>query len=722
MKFYLWPLAAALVAAPVWANPSFKEVKSAWRSSDVLVLDRQGAPLQRIRVDMKTRKLDWVGLQDISPAMRHALLISEDKRFYQHSGVDWSGVAAAAWGNVWNSKTRGASTITMQLAGLLDEDLKARNQGRSVWQKVGQSWSATWLEREWSKAEILEAYLNKVSFRGEIVGLSALSHTLFGKTPAGLNITEAAIATALIRGPNASVDRVASRACKIVQDLGRRVACSSIKVDTEIAISRSKAPNPLAENNAPHFARKLISQQNISAGSTVKTTLSLPLQQYANTILKRHLAALSQRNVQDGAVIVLDNRSGDILAWVGSAGAATSNAADVDGVTALRQAGSTLKPFLYQLAIEKKYLSAASLLDDSPLALQTGGGLYAPQNYAKDFKGFVSVRSALGASLNVPAVRAIEMVGANALRDRLFDLGLSSLQQDGDYYGASLALGAADMRLIELTNAYRTLANAGLWSAPRWTVAEAAAKPTAKLDPASSFIVSDILSDRTARARTFGLESALSTRYWSAVKTGTSKDMRDNWTVGFSRNFTVGVWVGNASGEPMWDVSGMYGAAPVWQAVLDFAQQSAPASRAPTPPKYVTSRQVRYQDQIEATRKEWFLAGTERDLIVAETQPEQNQAPGIIAPLDGSIFALDPDVPPNNQRMVFRARGVANAQWWLDGKQIGRGNQTKWFPWPGRHQLELRDGQGKMVETVKFEVRGAVLADKLSASIKAVKK
>lgn len=707
MKFYLWPLAAALVAAPVWANPSFKEVKAAWRSSDVLLLDRQGTPLQRVRVDMNTRKLDWVTLPEISPAMRHALLISEDKRFYQHSGVDWSGVAAAAWGNVWNSKTRGASTITMQLAGLLDEDLKSRNQGRSVWQKVGQSWSATWLEREWSKAEILEAYLNKVSFRGEIVGLSALSLTLFGKTPAGLNINEAAIATALIRGPNASVDRVASRACKIVQDLGRQVSCSAIKVDTEIALSRSKAANPLAENYAPHFARKLIAQQKISAGSTVKTTVSLPLQQYASTVLKRHLAALSKRNVQDGAVVVLDNRSGDILAWVGSAGAATSNAADVDAVTALRQAGSTLKPFLYQLALETKYLSAASLLDDSPLDLQTGGGLYAPQNYAKDFKGFVSVRTALGSSLNVPAVRAIEMVSPNALRDRLFGLGMSSLQQDGDYYGASLALGAADVRLIELANAYRTLANAGLWSAPRWTAAEAAAKPTAKLDPASSFIIGDILSDRTARARTFGLESALSTRYWSAVKTGTSKDMRDNWTVGFSRHFTVGVWVGNASGEPMWDVSGMHGAAPVWQAVLDFAQQSAPASRAPTPPKGVTSRQVRYQDQIEASRKEWFLPGTERDLIVAETLPEQNQAPGIIAPLDGSIFALDPDVPPNNQRMVFRARGVANAQWWLDGKQIGRGNQAKWFPWPGRHQLELRDGQGTVVQRVKFEVRGA---------------
>ncbi|WP_051258784.1 penicillin-binding protein 1C [Chitinibacter tainanensis] len=709
-------LAALLLASQMaLANPSFREVRAAWRSSDVLVLDRQGQPLQRLRVDMQQRRLDWVALADISPAMRYALVVSEDRRFYQHSGVDWSGVAAAAWANLWNTRTRGASTLTMQLAGLLDADLRAGQQGRSLWQKVGQGWSASWLETHWQKSEILEAYLNLVSFRGELVGLSALSHTLFGKLPRGLNATEAAIAAALLRGPNADVARVASRACKILQDMAKPQPCSTVRVETEMALSRSRAGNALAEHDAPHFARKLLAQRPLTAGSTVRSTVSLPLQRFATAALQRHLAALAKRNVQDGAVVVLDNASGDILAWVGSAGAGLSNAAEVDGVTALRQAGSTLKPFLYQLAIERRYLTAASLLDDSPLDLQTAGGLYAPQNYAKDFKGLVSVRSALGASLNVPAVRTIEMVSPTALRDRLAALGLSSLQQDGDYYGASLALGAADVRLLELTNSYRTLANGGQSSALRWLRTDPLPRRQALLSPASSFIVADILADRTARVRTFGLESALSTRYWSAVKTGTSKDMRDNWTIGFSRQFTVGVWVGNASGEPMWDVSGMHGAAPVWLAVLDRAQQTAPASRAPAAPAGVTQRTVHYQNQIEASRVEWFLAGTERELIVAETQAIRNQAPGIISPLDGSIYAVDPDVPPKHQRVMLRARGVSQPQWLLDGKLICRANPCKWFPWPGRHQLELRDGRGAAIESVKFEVRGAFLRPPASA-------
>ncbi len=705
-------LCLALLSAPAWSQPSFKEVKAAWQPSDVVLLDRHGQTLQRLRVDKQARRQDWVSLADTSPAFRQALVMSEDKRFYQHSGVDWSGAAAAAWANLWNTRTRGASTLTMQLAGLLDDDLKVSKGGRSLWQKMGQTWSAAWLERHWTKAEILEAYLNLVGFRGELVGLSALSSTLFGKLPVGLNLEESAIAVALIRAPNAASDRVAARACRILQDMGRKPDCNVVTVRAAQALAKSRAANPLAEQDAPHFARKLLQTRGYAAGSRIATTLDLPLQRFAAAALRRHLAALSQRNVQDGALVVLDNRSGDILAWVGSSGRGLSNASEVDGVTALRQAGSTLKPFLYQLALEKHYLTAASLLDDSPLDLQTGAGLYAPQNYSKDFKGLVPVRTALASSLNIPAVRTIEMVSPNALRDRLVKLGLASLTEDGDYYGYSLALGAADIRLLDLTNAYRTLANQGLASPPRWTLADAKAKPVRQLDAASSFIIADILSDRAARALTFGLESALSTRYWSAVKTGTSKDMRDNWAVGFSRRFTVAAWVGNASGEPMWDVSGMHGAAPVWQAVLDRAQQSAPASAPPAAPPGLVQQRVRYQGEVAASRLEWFLAGTERSLIVPQRGSVANLAPGIVAPVEGSIFALDPDIPPANQRMVLRARGVSNPQWWLDGKRLGKGTALPWFPWPGRHRLELRGGDGKVVDAVRFEVRGASLRPK----------
>lgn len=695
------------------ATPGFAQVRAAWRPSDVQLLDRHGQPLQRVRLDRQARRLDWVRLEEVSPSLRYALVLSEDRRFYQHSGVDWSGVAAAAWANLWNTRTRGASTLTMQLAGLLDEDLKASRDGRSLWQKLGQGWSARTLEQDWTKAQILEAYLNLVGFRGELVGLSAMSSALFGKLPSGLNRDESAIAVALLRGPNATPERVAARACAIVRDMdaaARRPAdasaCARVSMSTRQALAGALAGKPVDAALAPHLARRLVRERAPQPGAVLRTTLDAGLQRTAQSLLRRHLRALAARNVQDGAVLVLDNASGDVLAWVGSSGS-LSAASDVDGVSALRQAGSTLKPFLYQLALERRYLSASSLLDDRPLDLQTGGGLYAPQNYDKGFKGLVSVRTALASSLNVPAVRAITMVGPDALRDRLYALGLSSLTSDGDYYGYSLALGAADVRLMELANAYRTLANGGLASPLRLTLADPRPAPRRLLDAASSYIVADILSDRTARARTFGLESALSTRYWSAVKTGTSKDMRDNWALGFSRRYTVAVWVGNASGAPMWDVSGMHGAAPVWQALLDALESRGGASRPPAPPPGVVRRRVSFQGNVEAARDEVFLAGTERGLVVPQPG-ERALPPGIDSPLDGSLYALDPDIPPQSQRLVLHSRGVARPQWWLNGRRLGEGASLPWFPLPGRHRLELRDGPTRVVQTVRLEVRGAL--------------
>ena len=171
----------------------------------------------------------------------------------------------------------------------------------------------------------------------------------------------------------------------------------------------------------------------------------------------------AQQNAEDGALLAIDNASGEVLAWVGSSGA-LSAAPEVDGVTALRQAGSTLKPFLYALAFERRDLTAASLLDDSPLAVTTGNGLYVPQNYSAEYRGWVSARMALGGSLNVPAVRTLVRIGPDALRDRLYEFGFKSLSENGDYYGFSLALGSADISLLMLANAYRTLANGGRWS------------------------------------------------------------------------------------------------------------------------------------------------------------------------------------------------------------------------------------------------------------------
>lgn len=686
------------------AVPGYDEVRAAFRPSDALLLDRHGAPLQQVRIDASARRLAWVSLADISPAMRSALIASEDKRFYQHAGVDWNAVAAAAWGSVWHSRTRGASTITMQLAGLLDENLRRGAAPRSGPQKLEQALTAKALERNWRKDQILEAYLNLVNFRGELVGAHALARVMFGKHPEGLDQVESALAVALIRGPNASAAVVARRACAILAEQGAPALCQGLEGVTQLRLARLAGPDRAAAGApqlAPHLGRRLVK----AAGGQVVSTLDAGVQRHARDALQRHLAALGGRNIEDGAVLVLDNASGEVLAWVGSSGA-LSDARQVDAVLAARQAGSTLKPFLYSLALEERRLTAASLLDDSPLNLATASGLYMPQNYDQQYKGMVSLRTALGSSLNIPAVRTLVMVTPERLFQRLRALGVK-LPESGDFYGYSLALGSADVSLLALTNAYRALAAGGRSQPVRTVLGAPAAPPAQVMDSDAAWIIGDILSDGSARARTFGLDSPLSTRIWTAVKTGTSKDMRDNWCIGYSARYTVGVWVGNASGEPMWNVSGVTGAAPVWQDVMHYLHAGAP-SAAPARPPGVQAQPVRYAHGEEAARTEYFLPGTAQALIVAVEQ--DTLAPAIRYPTPGMVVALDPDIPPSRQRIRLSAQGVADARWRMDGKPLpgGASNGHDWAPWPGRHRLELLDRQGRVLDKVEFEVRGAL--------------
>jgi penicillin-binding protein 1C len=700
----------AALAGEAQAIASFDEVRSEFRPSDTRVLDRHGELLQRVRTDPRVRRGQWIALAEVSPALRTAMVLSEDKRFYAHSGVDWRAVSAAAWGNVWNTRTRGASTITMQLAGLLDDDLRRGGDGRSISQKLGQTVAAQQLERHWRKDQILEAYLNSVPFRGEIVGIDALSRTLFGKAPHGLDAREAAVAAALVRAPNAKPALVAQRACEVMRamEAGARVDCEALDMFATAALQRKTFE--ASEGIAPHLARRALSP-TLSKQDGIRTTLRAPLQRFALATLQRHLRELRGRNVEDGALVVLDNASGEVLAWVGSSGE-LSRAAEVDGVLAQRQPGSTLKPLLYAQAIAERRLTAASLLDDSSAQISTASGLYIPQNYDRQFKGHVSVRTALAASLNVPAVRTLVMVSPASFARQLRVAGLP-LAQNGDYYGYSLALGSAEVSLLGLTNAYRTLANGGRVGETRFLVApmppsqpspRGGKSNTPAIDPRAAFIVGDILSDANARARTFGLDSVLGTRFWSAVKTGTSKDMRDNWAIGWSERYTAGVWVGNASGAPMWDVSGTSGAAPVWAELMGFLHRRE-ASRAPAPPPGVVRSHVRFSDELEAARDEWFIAGTEQPLFAIPGAAAES-APRIIAPSDGTVIALDPDIPPRHQRVRFESEG-RGLQWRIDGKLFARGSSAQWLPWPGRHVVELVDARGRVLDQVKLEVRGA---------------
>ncbi|MBT9506235.1 penicillin-binding protein 1C [Rhodoferax sp.] len=703
------------------ASTTFDAVKAGYQPSDTLILDRHGEVLHRLRTDATVRRGQWVALADISPALRTALVLSEDKRFYEHSGVDWRAVSSAAWGNLWNTRTRGASTITMQLAGLLDEDLKRGSGGRSVVQKVGQTVSAQWLERTWRKDQVLEAYLNLLPYRGELVGIDALSQTLFGKAAHGLDSREAAVTAALVRAPNARGPQVTQRACSVLKALEpqtKAVDCDGLDLFTSAALQRRDYAASVGI--APHVARQLVRQT--APRSTLKTTLRAPLQRFAVQTLQQHLRELSGRHVEDGALVVLDNASGEVLAWVGSSGD-LSSAPEVDNVTTLRQPGSTLKPFLYAQAIAERRITAASLLEDSGTQIQTAGGLYIPQNYDRQFKGWVSARTALGASLNVPAVRTLVMVSPDAFQKQLVALGIP-LKESGDYYGYSLALGSAEVSLLALTNAYRALANhghTGPTSLASPTPHNKPANPATQhpaLDPRAAFIVGDVLSDANARARTFGTDSVLATRFWTAVKTGTSKDMRDNWAMGYSQRYTVGVWVGNASGAPMWDVSGTTGAAPIWAALMNYLHRTQ-TSRAPQPPGGVVQAPVQFaaadaktgrQAPLEAARLEWFLQGTQQATFAINSGADEAlnaRARGQIrSPTSGTIIALDPDIPPHRQRVSFQAEG-SGLRWLMDGKVFAKGASAQWLPWPGRHVVQITDTQGRVLDEVRVEVRGA---------------
>ena len=505
--------------------------------------------------------------------------------------------------------------------------------------------------------------------------------------------SEASILASLLRAPGAPARAVASRACALARAIQSADDCAAVTWQTEVALGR---PGDKAmQQSAQSIARRLLG----AGGASVRSTLDGGLQRFAGEALHRHLAELAERNVGQGAVLVIDNASGEILAWVANAGGS-----EVDGVTALRQAGSTLKPFLYELAIERGLLTAASLLDDSPVDIAAGSGLYVPQNYDKGFKGYTSVRTSLASSLNVPAVRTLMLTGLDRFYERLRDLGIDSLTEAAGFYGYSLALGSGDVSLLALTNAYRTLANGGMAG----SVTLRARAPEAKrrlLDARASFIVGDILSDRGARSVTFGLANELATGFWAAVKTGTSKDMRDNWCVGFSDRYTVGVWVGNFDGQAMWDVSGVSGAAPVWRDVMDYLHRGRPGG-APAAPPGVLRQTVAFRPAVEPQRAEWFVRGSETAQV--ELVPAGARQTGIVYPVDGSILAVDPDIPEGRERVMFQARSAAGLSFRLDGELLGAaGEDYAWRPRIGEHKLELVDAAGTPSAVVRFEVRGS---------------
>lgn len=652
------------VVRSIPAVPTYQKVKNTYQTSDLFLLDRSGEALHQWRQDKTKRSFLWTSLNDVSPALIEAVLKSEDKNFYQHHGVDFSALSASLYQRVAADSPRGGSTISMQLLKLVSSDKKLW----SGWSgKVKQVIAASFLEISWSKNQILEAYLNLVSYRGELQGIESASWALFDKRPSGLTLPEATLLSVLIRSPNATAQNWQNRACW--QEPALCGEFPSLLETMNINQSRS-----LRNQNAFHLAQRL-SVSGIKG--EVRSTIDKKLQLYIQEVISSQLQQLQERNVNDAAVMVVENRTGEVWAYVGGSGS-FSSAPFVDGVQALRQAGSTLKPFLYATAIEKKLISKNSWIEDSPVDIVFDQGVYKPQNHDRQFYGWVQVKTALASSLNVPAVKVFKLLNDSSFWSKLKDLNFKNLQ-DPEHYGPALALGVADVSLESLTQAYRTIAEEGLYSGLKFERDGDSVAGFRIFSTESTRDIFDILSQSQNRALSFGLDSALSLR-GTAVKTGTSKDMRDNWSIGMNSRFTVGVWVGNFSGAPMWNVLGVSGAAPIWRKTMTYLQEHFPEGKA------------KKQDSMMA------------DVL---TQPESYPRPRVIYPQDGMILAIDPAIPEKHQQMplLLESKLAENLAWKVDGvMRKVTAEPVLWAPRIGRHTFELYQGN-ELIQKVQVLVK-----------------
>jgi penicillin-binding protein 1C len=639
---------------------TFNEVKNGFVPSDVKILDRNGKTIERFRFDKTERSLPWISLNEVSHAFKTLLLKSEDKNFYEHAGVDWRALVKAGYDHLTKDTKRGASTITMQLVGLIDASVSRRRV--SVNDKIEQIKKALYLEKNWTKEEILEAYVNLAAFRGELLGLGSVSMGYFNKSPSTLSLEESSILVALLRSPNADAELVGKRACQLLE----LSSCLNLQKKTEklflksYNIERQRKYLSVIDNS---FVKK----QNDK--SFIQTSLDLDVQEKAVNDLKEQIRFYQDQNVSDGAILVIDNKTGEVITYVANAGIGYSSSPNVDGIRARRQAGSTLKPFVYATAIEMNMLDQQSLIEDSPIDIVIGNGsIYYPRNYDETFKGIVTLGEALGSSLNVPAVKTLQLVGGERVVVNLKKLGFKAVRE-ASYYGPSLALGSVDITLWDLTQAYRKLFTSKVFSSK--TQAE----------------IFQMLSKDENRRLTFGTGSVLSLPFPTAVKTGTSKDMRDNWCVGVSDRYTVGVWVGNFSGKAMWNVSGVTGAAPLWRSVM----------------------LALHQNDGGAIKR---LSQKQRPLHIPVIKSDEStqfkkQISTIKYPVHLEVVGFDPEIPISNQKLPIEIDNPRDdLEIYLNEKFFSKAQALSlWSIERGKFHLKLIDSNKKIVDEVRFEVR-----------------
>ncbi len=570
--------------------------------------DRDGVVLRELRADDGTRAR-WASLDDVGERVQKAILAAEDLRFARHPGVDPIAMARALGQLVVHRRVvSGASTITQQLAR------NVARRPRTLGGKFLEAALALRIERALDKRAILEQYLNRVSFGPGVRGVSAASRFYFDKPARDLSLAEAAALAGIPRGPSLYDPRKGTAKLQRRRDrvLGRMLDAGLAQRD-EVARALGEPIAVAAHGGnpgAPHLVRAVMAGGiDPAAGpmrertSDLTLTIDRRLQRELEVLAADTVRANARRRVSAAAIVVIENASGDILGYVGSPD--IEDAARLghnDGVLALRQPGSTHKPFVYELAMERLGFTAATVLPDVELSLPTKDGDYRPNNYDGRFHGPVRLREALANSYNIPAVWTVDALGASRVLDRFLALGLSSLDRDAEHYGAALALGDGEVRLLDLANAYATLARGGVWKPVRALAAAVgkdgvplplpAAPERRVLGEAEAAVITDVLADKAARLSSFGEGNALELPFPAAAKTGTSKGFRDNYTLGYTPEVTVGVWVGNFDGSPMEGVSGISGAGPLFHDAM-LAAARAPASGGLRPARGPASRRPR---------------------------------------------------------------------------------------------------------------------------------
>lgn len=639
---------------------------------------------------LNTTYLNYWNVQDVLPLYRipdllqKMFIAAEDANFYSHSGVDWKARAAALYQNIRSAKVvRGASSLTEQVVRMIYP------RPRTVFSKIVEGIDAVRLERRFSKQAILEFYLNQVPYAANRRGIAQAARYYFSKSPDRLSVREMTALAVLVRAPS-SLDLY-----RYPERIDRRVAVQLEKFKERGIISedeyrtasqeRLHLSRPSLNISAQHFLN-YVSGQSLPAGGAVMTTLDGALQEKIRRMTRGRLKDMKRRRAANAAVLVLDRRTGSVLAWVSES--LNPDTAAYDAVLVPRQPASAQKPFLYALALSKGW-TAATKIKDAPFSRAVGQGVHHFKNYSRTHYGDVTLRQALGNSLNIPALKTIEFVGIDTYFAFLRRLGFSHFSKPAGFYREGLALGNAEVTLFELTRAYLMLANNGVLMPVRvFEMQENLEKPERILPETAASLIGNILSDPMARRLEFGSDSVLNFPVQTAVKTGTSTDYRDAWAMGYNADYAAGVWMGNLTYDPMTEVTGSLGPALLLRSVfteLNRMKQTGPLYLSP-----------RLEQRKIGEITEYF------DPDVEEMPPPEADDIVISTPEDGIMLAVDPRVPAEYQEYRFSLNTLppgARAVWYLNEKKLAETDAVSFF-WRlerGSHtvraQIILPDGE-----------------------------